>query len=96
MLHAACRLQLTKTAQSGKSTVHKDYSHKSVDKMLVSLLLLLTTLSACCWSSTFGEMEVSLEGLGKLRGKLGEARNGQQYHQFLGVPYAESPTGDRR
>ena len=43
-----------------------------------------------------GDEEVSLEGLGKLRGKAGEARNNQQYHQFLGIPYAEPPIGDKR
>ena len=43
-----------------------------------------------------GDVEVTLEGLGTLRGKAGEARNSHKYHQFLGIPYAEPPTGDRR
>merc|ERR1711971_1190766 len=43
-----------------------------------------------------GDVEVMLEGLGKLRGKAGVARNNHKYHQFLGIPYAEPPTGDRR
>ena len=41
-------------------------------------------------------VEVSLEGLGGLRGKTGEARNKEKYYQFLGVPFAEPPTGENR
>ena len=37
-------------------------------------------------------LDVELEGLGSLRGKEGEARNKQSYHQFLGIPYAQPPT----
>ena len=42
------------------------------------------------------DVEVMLDGLGKLRGKTGEARNNQRYYQFLGIPYAEPPTKERR
>ena len=42
------------------------------------------------------DVEVMLEGLGKLRGKTGEARNNQKYYQFLGIPFAEPPTKERR
>ena len=41
-------------------------------------------------------VEVRLEGLGELRGKTGLARNEQKYFQFLGVPFAEPPTGENR
>ena len=41
-------------------------------------------------------IEVSLDGLGKIRGKSGVARNKETYFQFLGVPYAEPPIGKRR
>lgn len=43
-----------------------------------------------------GDVEVTLVGLGKLRGKEGVTRNNHKYQQFLGIPYAEPPTGDRR
>jgi len=41
-------------------------------------------------------IEVTLEGLGKLKGKPGEARNKAIYYQFLGVPYAAPPVGANR
>jgi len=41
-------------------------------------------------------VEVTLQGLGGLRGKTGEARNKEKYYQFLGVPFAEPPTGENR
>ena len=49
-----------------------------------------------CAAIVTAEVEVELQGLGRLRGKTGEARNKQQYFQFLGVPFAEPPTGDLR
>ena len=49
-----------------------------------------------CAALVTAEVEVELEGLGRIRGKSGEARNKQQYFQFLGVPFAEPPTGDLR
>ena len=41
-------------------------------------------------------VEVTLEGLGKLKGKTGEARNNAIYYQFLGVPFAAPPLGANR
>ena len=41
-------------------------------------------------------VEVTLEGLGAVRGKTGEARNQETFYQFLGVPFAEPPTGENR
>ena len=41
-------------------------------------------------------LEVHLDGLGKIRGNTAEARNKQTIFQFLGVPFAEPPTGDNR
>ena len=41
-------------------------------------------------------VEVSLEGLGKLKGKTGEARNNAIFYQFLGVPFAAPPLGANR
>ena len=41
-------------------------------------------------------VEVTLEGLGKLKGKIGEARNHALYYQFLGVPFAAPPLGEKR
>ena len=41
-------------------------------------------------------LEVALNGLGKIRGKTGVARNKETYFQFLGVPFAEPPIGERR
>ena len=49
-----------------------------------------------CAALVSAEVEVELEGLGRIRGKSGEARKKQQYIQFLGVPFAEPPTGDLR
>jgi len=52
--------------------------------------------------STAGEtkdeevIEVTLDGLGKLKGKLGEARNKDTFYQFLGVPFAAPPLGENR
>ena len=40
--------------------------------------------------------EVTLEELGKLKGKTGEARNKAIYYQFLGVPFAAPPLGANR
>lgn len=34
--------------------------------------------------------------LGKVRGQLAKTRGGRQYTQFLGIPYAKSPTGSLR
>lgn len=34
--------------------------------------------------------------LGKVRGQLAKTRGGRQYSQFLGIPYAKSPTGSLR
>ena len=58
------------------------------DKMLLWVLSLAALVA--------GDVEVTLEGLGKLRGKEGVARNNHKYQQFLGIPYAEPPTGARR
>jgi len=41
-------------------------------------------------------VEVTLEGLGKLKGKTGEARNNAVFYQFLGVPFAAPPLGANR
>ena len=56
--------------------------------LLISAVLTLTASEE--------QLEVKLEGLGKIRGKTGVARNKDTYYQFLGVPYAEPPTGERR
>ena len=42
------------------------------------------------------DVRVQLTGLGGLRGDRGLARDGAPYYQFLGIPYAEPPTGERR
>ena len=44
-------------------------------------------------SSQPDDVEVTLSGLGVLKGTTGQARNGDTYYQFLGVPYAQPPTG---
>ena len=41
-------------------------------------------------------VEVTLEGLGQLKGKTGEARNEAIFYQFLGVPFAAPPVGANR
>ena len=41
-------------------------------------------------------LEVQLDGLGKIRGNTAVARNKQTIFQFLGVPFAEPPTGENR
>lgn len=41
-------------------------------------------------------VEVTLEGLGSLKGKTGEARNDAIFYQFLGVPFAAPPVGANR
>ena len=55
---------------------------------LLSLALLVTAEEEL--------VEVSLEGLGAVRGKTGEARNKDTFYQFLGIPFAEPPTGENR
>jgi len=62
----------------------------------VCLLCLLSLAVLAVTEEAVKQVEVSLEGLGGLRGKIGEARNNQRYYQFLGVPFAEPPTGDNR
>ena len=47
-------------------------------------------------SSCSSHVEVTLPGIGGLTGAAGRARNGDLYYQFLGIPFAEPPTGDRR
>ena len=55
---------------------------------LVAAVLLVVVVDAA---------EVSLDGLGAVRGSDdGVARNKQTFHQFLGIPYAEPPTGENR
>jgi len=41
-------------------------------------------------------VEVTLEGLGTLKGKTGEARNDAIFYQFLGIPFAAPPVGANR
>ena len=60
-------------------------------RMLLAALLLT---SAVFPAET--EVEVALEGLGRVRGKQGTARSGDIFQQFLGIPFAEPPTGNRR
>ena len=62
---------------------------------LVCLLCLLY-LALMVWAEEEELVEVTLQGLGGLRGKTGEARNKEKYYQFLGVPFAEPPTGENR
>ena len=57
---------------------------------------LLWCLSLAVLVTTEEVVEVSLEGLGAVRGKTGEARNGDTIYQFLGIPFAEPPTGENR
>jgi len=59
--------------------------------MLVTLLLVVAGLVA-----GEADVEVQLEGLGRIRGNTAEARNKKTIYQFLGVPFAEPPTGDNR
>jgi len=62
--------------------------------MLVGVLLITAVLAAV--TADEEHLEVSLNGLGKIRGKTGVARNKETYFQFLGVPFAEPPIGERR
>lgn len=59
-------------------------------------LLCLLALAVMVLAEEEELVEVRLEGLGGLRGKTGLARNEQKYFQFLGVPFAEPPTGENR
>ena len=63
---------------------------------MIITMRLLCLLCLAALVLTEEKVEVKLEGLGGLRGKTGEARNNQRYFQFLGVPFAEPPTGDNR
>ena len=59
------------------------------------MFLLITCLFSLAFSSE--EIVIELNGLGRLKGSSGHiARNGQLYHQFLGVPFAEPPVGGLR
>ena len=61
--------------------------------MFVGVLLATAVLAV---TADVEQLEVKLDGLGKIRGKAGVARNKDTFYQFLGVPYAEPPTGERR
>ena len=61
----------------------------------VKMFILFTFLFTIAFSSD--DIEINLKGQGKLRGSRNQvARNGQHYHQFLGIPYAEPPVGELR
>ena len=60
------------------------------------LVCCLSLLSLAVLVATEEVVEVSLEGLGAVRGKTGEARNKDKFYQFLGIPFAEPPTGENR
>ena len=63
----------------------------TLDKMFI----IITCLFTLAFSSE--ELVIDVTGLGRLRGSSGRlARNGQHYHQFLGVPFAEPPVGELR
>jgi len=53
-------------------------------------------LSLAVLVTTEEVVEVTLKGLGAVRGKTGEARNQDTIYQFLGIPFAEPPTGENR
>ena len=53
--------------------------------------LVWLTLSGLSTSSL-----VRMAGGGGLRGSRGQTRGGDQHYQFLGIPFATPPTGDRR
>ena len=57
---------------------------------------LLSLLSLAVLVTAEEVVEVSLEGVGAVRGKTGEARNRETFYQFLGIPFAEPPTGENR
>jgi len=58
---------------------------------MLSKIALLSTLAILAAGH-----EVSLDGLGKIRGKEEVARGDKKYLSFLGIPYAEPPVGDLR
>ena len=60
------------------------------------MLLCLYSILVSTVSVISDDLQVQLTGLGGLRGERVEARNGVPYLQFLGLPYAEPPTGERR
>ena len=61
-------------------------------RMLLAALVLVT----CAVFPAETEVEVEVAGLGRVRGKQGTARSGDIFQQFLGIPFAEPPTGNRR
>merc|ERR1719450_320761 len=73
-----------------------------VVSIILSCLLLIKVDAEEREESTVEEIgneeaiEVTLEGLGKLKGKTGEARNNEIFYQFLGVPFAAPPVGANR
>ena len=60
------------------------------------MMRLLYCLSLAVLLTAEEVVEVSLTGLGAVRGKTGEARNKETIYQFLGIPFAEPPTGENR
>jgi len=62
----------------------------------VSVLLLVVALfTLCLIESCFGRLEdvdpIAFTSQGQLLGKFGESREGKDYLQFLGIPYARVP-----
>jgi len=56
----------------------------------------LLSLLICLAAGLVNCLEVELEGLGKLKGKEEVSRDGVKYESFLGIPFAEPPTGENR
>jgi len=56
----------------------------------------LPVLLICLALGLVNCLEVELEGLGKVKSKTEVSRDGVEYESFLGIPFAEPPTGENR
>lgn len=66
-----------------------------------SKLLALTLLIAVVayWYNSFSSQSngpLVITSIGKVRGVISHSRNGREFVQFLGLPYAHPPVGEKR
>ncbi len=67
-----------------------------------SIIFLLLTLGVVVLAFFYNKRNVSAPGpvielsTGKVQGLISISRDGREFHDFRGLPYAEAPVGDLR